>query len=77
MRELSGVFRRGPETCVDANEQYQICTWIHDERQPSYIPISWFLLPFQTGGMISAVCELPRDGSPREADSCDVNFRAR
>jgi hypothetical protein len=69
---LSAVIGSEPERCEDARAGFTTCTWRRpwsggETRRVGYstvrVPVRY----------LNAVCELPRDDTPRSADSCRVD----
>lgn len=75
MGEITRLFGSAPDSCFSSSAENQICTWTlgREQTDSSMHPIDR-VYTREVGWKASAVCELPKDGSPRWPDSCRLSF---
>jgi hypothetical protein len=74
MGEITKLFGSAPDSCFSSSTQDQICTWDlgRGPTERAVYPIDRVYMR-EVGWKVGAVCELPKDGSPREMDSCQLS----
>ncbi len=75
MSEITRLLGSAPDSCFSSSTESHICTWrLSRERTESGMyPIDRVYMR-EVGWEATAVCELPKDGSPRWPDSCQLWF---
>jgi hypothetical protein len=76
MGEITKLFGSAPDACHSSSTEMQICTWTLGRER---MEIVWGInVPRararRVGWEATAVCELPKDGSPRASDSCQLAY---
>lgn len=71
---LEQYFSTEPDVCVDTSEDHEVCGWQFSNRA-----VIWKELAdaINSRHQIMVVCDLPRDGSRRDRESCAVWGAAR
>ena len=88
---LSMIFRGPPTSCSPTGSGREVCQWVSGQKQTIYLgtqtgggtlgssriplPTHQTVIPLQVGIVVTAVCEVPTDGSDRDSESCSVSFR--
>lgn len=81
MSEITRLFGSAPDSCFSSSTVNQICTWTlgQEHVESGFLGFNYYFQlglarSREAGWGVQAVCELPKDGSPREPDSCQLSF---
>jgi hypothetical protein len=74
MSEITKLFGSAPDSCFSSSTEAQICTWTLGREQMVGV-MGWTTVSVrEIGWDLTTVCELPKDGSARGPDSCQLTF---
>ena len=75
VHEINQLFGSGPISCTPTQVNRQSCVWKMGEKGTAFIPIGRTVFTIPTGTVVTAICEVPTDGTPIEPGSCSFSVQ--
>lgn len=70
--QLNDFLGRLPARCVAISTENELCSWFVANRQSAWESLAGAI---RTKNQVSAICEMPRDGSRRAPETCTLHPR--